>query len=94
MLNHFFNMAAFNPRGREGPQACAAARRASCSGSPGSRHQSANLFSTADAHGPFRPSLVAGSCQTLRSLADDDQPEMEFLMNLTPLLTNPALCGE
>ena len=31
-------------------------------------HQSANLFATADAHGPFRPSLVAGSCQTFRAI--------------------------
>ena len=48
---------------------------------------------TADAHGPFRPSLVAGSCQTLRTLAAD-RPESEFALNLTPILTNPTLCGE
>ena len=91
VLNNFFNTAAFNPRGREGPAV------------PGREegflfwiawvsHQSANLFATADAHGPFRPSLVAGSCQTFRALVSG-QPELEFLMNLTPLLTNPALCG-
>jgi hypothetical protein len=56
-------------------------------------HQSANLFATADAHGPFRPSLVSASCQTFRTLVND-QPELEFQMNLTPILTNPELCGE
>jgi phospholipid/cholesterol/gamma-HCH transport system substrate-binding protein len=92
VLNNFFNMAAFNPRGREGPAV------------PGREegflfwiawvsHQSANLFATADANGPFRPSLVSGSCQTFRALTTN-QPELEFLMNLTPLFTNPALCGE
>jgi phospholipid/cholesterol/gamma-HCH transport system substrate-binding protein len=92
VLNNFFNMAAFNPRGREGPDV------------PGREegflfwiawvsHQSANLFATADAHGPFRPSLVSRSCQFFRGLATT-QPELEFLMNLTPLLTNPELCGE
>jgi len=91
-VNRFFNMAAYNPRGREDPTV------------PGREegylfwlawvaHQSANIFSTADAHGPFRPSLVSGSCQFFRSIVAQD-PEMEFLMNLTPLLTNPELCGE
>jgi phospholipid/cholesterol/gamma-HCH transport system substrate-binding protein len=91
-VNRFFNMAAYNPRGREDPTV------------PGREegylfwlawvaHQSANIFSTADAHGPFRPSLISGSCQFFRSIVAQD-PEMEFLMNLTPLLTNPELCGE
>jgi phospholipid/cholesterol/gamma-HCH transport system substrate-binding protein len=92
VLNRFFNMAAFNPGGRQGPDV------------PGRHegylfwiawvsHQSANLFSTADAHGPFRPSLVSGSCQFFRSFVAD-HPEQEFLLNITPILTNPELCGE
>ena len=92
MLNHFFDMAAFNPRGREGPEV-AGREEGFLFWIAWVSHQSANLFATADAHGPFRPSLVAGSCQTFRSLVND-QPEEEFLMNLTPLFTNPALCGE
>ena len=92
VFSRFFNMAAHNPNGPEGPDV------------PGRdegylfwiawvAHQSAQLFSTADAHGPFRPSLVSGSCQFFRGLVVD-RPENEFLMNLTPLLTNPDLCGE
>ena len=54
-------------------------------------HQSANLFSTADAHGSLRPSLLTGECQTFKSLAND-QPELEFILNLTPLFTNPEIC--
>ena len=60
----------------------------------GARTSRPTVFSTADAHGPFRPSLVAGSCQTLRADRGTTSPEAEFLLNLTPILTNPALCGE
>ena len=92
VLNNFFNMAAFNPRGREGPEV-AGREEGFLFWIAWVSHQSANLFATADAHGPFRPSLVSGSCQTFRALATA-QPELEFLMNLTPLITNPELCGE
>ena len=92
VLNNFFNMAAFNPRGREGPE-ISGREEGFLFWIAWVSHQSANLFATADAHGPFRPSLVAGSCQTFRAIVDS-QPELEFLMNLTPLFTNPALCGE
>jgi phospholipid/cholesterol/gamma-HCH transport system substrate-binding protein len=92
VLNRLFNMAAYNKDGREGP------------GDPDRDegylfylgwlpHNSASVFATADAHGPFRPSLVAASCQTLRGIASD-RPESEFALNLTPVLTNPTLCGE
>jgi len=92
VFNRFFNMAAFNPNGREDPDV-----RSRHEGYlfwiAWVSHQSANLFSTADAHGPFRPSLISGSCQFFRSFVTE-QPEQEFLLNLTPILTNPELCGE
>jgi phospholipid/cholesterol/gamma-HCH transport system substrate-binding protein len=92
VLNRLFNMASYNPNGREAP---GAANRDEgylfyLGWLP---HNSATVFATSDAHGPFRPSLVAGSCQTLRTLASD-RPESEFALNLTPILVNPALCGE
>ena len=92
VLNDFFNMAAYNPNGREGPEADGR-EEGYLFWLAWVAHQSGTIFSTLDAHGPFRPSLVAMSCQTARSIAHDD-PEMEFLMNLTPLLTNPAVCGD
>ena len=92
VLNKFFNMAAYNPNGREGPDADAR-EEGYLFWLAWVAHQSTTVFSTADAHGPFRPSLVAMSCQTARSLAHDE-PAGEFLRNLTPLLTNPAVCGE
>jgi hypothetical protein len=92
VFNRFFNMLSYNKDGRQGP------------GDPNRDegylfylgwlpHNSATTFATSDAHGPFRPSLVAASCQTLRTLASD-RPETEFALNLTPILTNPTLCGE
>lgn len=92
VLNRLFNMAAYNEHGREGPN------------DPDRQegylfylgwlpHNSATVFSTSDAHGPFRPSLVAGSCQTFRTLISENAPA-EFALNLTPILANPALCGE
>jgi phospholipid/cholesterol/gamma-HCH transport system substrate-binding protein len=92
VLNRLFNMAAYNKDGREPP------------GDPDRDegylyylgwlpHNSATLFATADAHGAFRPSLVAGSCQTFRSLISENAPA-EFALNITPILANPALCGE
>ena len=92
VLNRLFNMASYNPNGREAP---GGANRDEgylfyLGWLP---HNSATVFATSDAHGPFRPSLVAGSCQTLRTLAGD-RPESEFALNLTPILVNPTLCGE
>ena len=92
VLNKFFNMAAFNPNGREDPEADGR-EEGYLFWIAWVAHQSATVFSTADAHGPFRPSLVAMSCQTARTLAHDD-PAAEFLLNLTPLLTTPEACGE
>jgi phospholipid/cholesterol/gamma-HCH transport system substrate-binding protein len=92
VLNRFFNMAAYNQNGREGPEV-AGRQESYLFWIAWVAHQSAQLFSSADAHGPFRPSLVSGSCQFFRGLVQD-RPEQEFLMNLTPLLTNPTLCGE
>jgi phospholipid/cholesterol/gamma-HCH transport system substrate-binding protein len=92
VFNRLFNMAAYNKDGREGPTD--ADRDEGYLFYLGwLPHNSATLFATSDAHGAFRPSLVAGSCQTLRTLAGD-RPEAEFALNLTPVLTNPTLCGE
>jgi phospholipid/cholesterol/gamma-HCH transport system substrate-binding protein len=92
VLNRFFNMASFNPNGREDPDV-----RSRHEGYlfwiAWVAHQSANLFSTADAHGPFRPSLISGSCQFFRSFVEE-HPEQEFLMNITAILSNPEVCGE
>jgi hypothetical protein len=91
-FNRFFNMLAYNPRGREGPEV-PDRQEGNLFWLAWVPHITANVFSTADAHGPFRPSLVAANCATYRS-SIEERPELEFLMNLSPLLANPELCGE
>jgi phospholipid/cholesterol/gamma-HCH transport system substrate-binding protein len=91
VFNSFFNMLAYNPGGREGPEN-EARHEGHLFWLAWVTHLSINLFSSADAHGPLRPSLVSLSCQSARNLVND-QPQLEFELNLTPILTNPALCG-
>jgi phospholipid/cholesterol/gamma-HCH transport system substrate-binding protein len=92
VLNRLFNMASYNKDGRE-PPGDADRDEGYLFYLGWLPHNSATLFATADAHGAFRPSLVAGSCQTFRSLISENAPA-EFALNLTPILANPALCGE
>ena len=90
VLNRFFNMLAFNPAGREAP------------GAEGREegylfwlawvtHQTVNLFNVDDANGPLRPVFLTGTCGTLASFVNDE-PELEFLMNLSPLLA--TICDD
>jgi phospholipid/cholesterol/gamma-HCH transport system substrate-binding protein len=91
VFNHFFNMLGHNPNGREAP------------GKAGRDegflfhlgwvgHQSNNVFSNADAHGPGRPLTLGGTCTTFRGTVEQ-QPQLEELLGLTGALTDPAVCG-
>ena len=92
VLNSLFNQLNHNPGGREPPE-------------KDNReegylfylawlgHQSNSLFSGADAHGPFRPLTTGGSCATLRGTLEQ-QPQLEFLLGLTGVLTDPRVCGQ
>jgi phospholipid/cholesterol/gamma-HCH transport system substrate-binding protein len=89
-LNHIFNTLAFNKDGREPPE-----KRDRDEGFlfywAWVSHQSNNIFSMQDAHGPFRPLTVGGTCGTLRAMAQQNQAA-EFLFGLTAPLTDPTLC--
>jgi len=94
VLNHLFNMLAFN-RGKgpnEGPFAFGAPARSYLFWAAWVTHQTENLFSLADANGSLRPTITGGSCDVFRSLASS-QPAAEGLLGLTPLLTSSKLCG-
>lgn len=91
VLNHFFNMLGHNPRGAEKPD------------TPGRDegylfhlawvgHQSTNLFGNADAHGPGRPFTTGGTCSSFAEFVQDS-PELEVLLGLTGVLTDPRVCG-
>jgi hypothetical protein len=89
-LNSFFNMLAYNPGGREAP-------------SPDRQegylfwlawlqHMGVQLFSMSDAHGVLRPLTLGAPCASLEQMVKE-QPELEFLQMLTPILTDSAACG-
>ncbi|HEX8103778.1 MAG TPA: MlaD family protein [Solirubrobacteraceae bacterium] len=91
VLNHFFNMLAFNPGGREGPD-----QRARQEGYlfwlAWTQHMGIQLFSSSDAHGVLRPLTLAAPCNTIRAVVAG-RPELEFLEGLTPILTSSDACA-
>jgi phospholipid/cholesterol/gamma-HCH transport system substrate-binding protein len=91
VVNRLFNMLAYNPRGRE------------ASGVAGREegflfhlawlgHQTVNVFTNADAHGPMRTLTLGGTCATIAGTAKT-VPGAEFLLGLTGVLTDPRVCG-
>lgn len=91
VLNHLFNMLAYNPRGKEGPDVAGRDEGILFLLAWGG-HQAVSAFSQADAHGAIRSLTSGGTCYTLRSIARA-RPELEFVTDLTGVLTDPAVCG-
>jgi phospholipid/cholesterol/gamma-HCH transport system substrate-binding protein len=98
-LNVLFDMLAFNKDGREGPDV--AGRDEGYLFAAGwLGHQSVNLFSNQDAHGPQRTLTSGGTCTTLAGslqtvVGDDDNALTNmFLQGLSGVFTDPAVCGE
>ena len=92
VLNHLFNMLAFNQDGERLPPSDPNRREGFLFWIAWLGHQSVNLFSTEDANGTFRPVMVGATCQTFDSVVNQFPP-LEFLENLTPLLTSPQGCN-
>ncbi len=91
VVNRFFNMLGHNPGGAE-----AADKPGRDEGFLFSLawlgHQSVNLFTTQDAHGPLRSLTLSGTCQTLLG-AVQAAPQFEQLLGLSGVLTDSRLCG-
>jgi phospholipid/cholesterol/gamma-HCH transport system substrate-binding protein len=101
VLNHLFNMLAYNPN----------TSNAAYNGANAASylfwlawvsHDGTNLFSTADANGPFRPVALGLSCQSIfnqlqATQAQDPTGGLTALTtlaeNLTPLLAAGGVCG-
>lgn len=92
VLNNLFNMLANNPNGAEGPDV-ANRSEGYLFDLAWTSHQSANLFSNQDAHGTGRPITTGGTCGIIRSTVNSN-PELEELLGLTGVLTDPKVCGE
>jgi phospholipid/cholesterol/gamma-HCH transport system substrate-binding protein len=90
-LNNFFNMLALNPNGREGPDN-AARQEGYLFWLAWAQHMAISLFSSSDANGVFRPVTLAAPCASIEQIVKE-QPEIEFLSMLTPILTESEACA-
>jgi phospholipid/cholesterol/gamma-HCH transport system substrate-binding protein len=90
-LNHFLNLAANNPNGREDPSN-PARQEGYLFWAAWVQHMATQLFSTSDANGVFRPVTVAAPCATIEQIVHE-QKQLEFLEMLTPILTDSQACG-
>ena len=84
-LNNLFNMLGFNPNGREAPDK-ADRQEGYLFWYAWVTHQTANLINIDDGNGPLRPVFLTGTCSTITTLIEDE-PAFEFLLNLTPIVT-------
>jgi len=90
-LNRFLNMLAHNPNGREDPSN-AARQEGYLFWVAWAQHMATQLFSSSDAHGTFRPVTLSAPCATIEQLVKEE-PELEFLSMLTPILTDSQACA-
>jgi phospholipid/cholesterol/gamma-HCH transport system substrate-binding protein len=92
VLNHLFNMLAYNKDGREGPE------------DPDRdegylfwvawvNHVGGAVFGTSDNGGTLRPVALQASCQTVKTSLQE-QPQLAFLQSLTGALFDPRICPE
>ena len=90
-INRFLNLATLNPAGREDPDN-AQRQEGYLFWVAWAQHMATQLFSSSDAHGTFRPVTLGAPCATIRQLVQEE-PEMEFLSMLTPILTDSQACA-
>jgi phospholipid/cholesterol/gamma-HCH transport system substrate-binding protein len=90
-LNSFFNLLAYNPNGREGPEV-KSRHEGYLFWLAWAQHMAIQVFSTSDAHGVFRAVTLGAPCATVEQLVKE-HPELEGLAMLTPLLTESAACN-
>ena len=96
-LNRLFNMAAYNPGGRQGltgNQTADVAREEGYLYWLGwVVHNTNSLFATSDAGGPIRRTLQLGSCSTYTSIAETNGvTTLEQILGLQGILNDAGLC--
>lgn len=90
-LNRFLNLVAHNPNGREDPDN-PARQEGYLFWVAWAQHMATHLFSSSDAHGTFRPVTLGAPCATIKQLVKEE-PELEYLGMLTPILTDSKACA-
>jgi phospholipid/cholesterol/gamma-HCH transport system substrate-binding protein len=91
-LNRFFNLLACNPGGKEGPDK-ADRQEGYLFWLAWVDHMANQLFSSSDANGTFRPVTLGATCATVQELVKEE-PQLEFLAMLTPILADSAACAK
>jgi phospholipid/cholesterol/gamma-HCH transport system substrate-binding protein len=91
LLNTFLNLAAYNPNGREDPSN-PARQEGYLFWAAWVQHMATQLFSTSDANGVFRPVTIGAPCATVEQIVKEE-PQLEFLAMLTPILTDSQACA-
>jgi phospholipid/cholesterol/gamma-HCH transport system substrate-binding protein len=96
-LNRLFNMAAYNPGGRQGLTGNMATDQAREEGLlfwlGWVVHNTNSLFATSDAGGPIRRTLQLGSCSTYSALAaSNGATTLEQILGLQGILNDSGLC--
>jgi phospholipid/cholesterol/gamma-HCH transport system substrate-binding protein len=92
VLNHLFNMVGYNKNGREDPSK-AARDEGYLFWLAWLDHIGSAVFSSGDAHGPFRAIAPGATCSTAKQLMSDNDSSGQLGMLLGPMLLDPALCG-
>ena len=94
-INRFFNIAAYNPGGKEpasnDPIVGAQRQEGLLFWLGWVAHNTNSLFSTGDASGPFRRITATASCSTFQSLTAQE-PAAGAILNLNQLLADQGLC--
>lgn len=95
-LNRFFNIAAHNPGGAEGPGGGTARDEGYLFWLGWVAQNGLSVFSTGDAQGPYRRFISSASCSTLDALINSSpSPDLaSALLGVTDLLNDPGLCPE
>jgi phospholipid/cholesterol/gamma-HCH transport system substrate-binding protein len=92
VLNKLFDLFAFNPNGREGPEQ-AGREEGYLFWIAWVTHQTNFVFSSADAHGSYRPVFLGGPCGILQGLLAEDPTGIFSNMNLGAILGAGGACA-
>jgi phospholipid/cholesterol/gamma-HCH transport system substrate-binding protein len=92
VLDNLFNLFAFNPNGREGPEK-ANREEGYLFWIAWVTHQTNYVFSTADAHGSYRPVYLGGPCGILEGILAEDPSGIFANLNLGAILGAGGACG-
>jgi phospholipid/cholesterol/gamma-HCH transport system substrate-binding protein len=92
VLNHLFNMLGFNPAPNGGPFT-GKGTRGYLFWLAWAAHNTVSIYGSQDAHNVYRAVALGMACDTVRETIQQE-PQLEFLQNLTAILNSPLGCKE